>query len=856
MRQGNYTPTTDWNRRNGPGSLNTSPARSTLSLASTVNLYQPAPTHTNTTTPGRIPPPSPLYYDYTEDFDIDDYNRPELQDPPPQFRIEKTIPEDRPVSSGWQLKDNSEIAGSKTVSTERLISSLVKPQNVQDQQRTSYEICRNSLSNGNVFDAAETLKLETPSTDNSLVDSPVRNTRDKKVIRLSRLGLGAQELNRDVEQAFGLGSSPSFELAIPSTDNMHVEVYGDIQNRSGSNLDGTDNDLDSQSARTSSYSLNTHLQRFPTPPLAINSPGLQNLRAKSELSISFETTPIVHNKTEPSPTSSLISGPALIPKDLVKLHHWGGVNSPPESKKMRTVDSEDSSSNPRTSHDTQTLRDTPQKSSKLLLSLLDDSPLHKLSTLNRTNKLSSSQQAKNGRTQLEHSIRLRDHRGKARRMETATLPIYGDPDVPNFSHQIPRKLMSRSESPMLAPKPISPARQLKLKNSIPHLMKTLPPLPAEHPIRGLSPPVQLTSLPVALPCQFSPLIPESMSPPVEGLEEISSFSTGNSNTHSVSLVPESLGIAADHARVTDTASVLEAQPPLKFRLKMRNSATLRPTSPPDSRPWNLEESYPWAKQKTSAGTHPPLRVHDERPYNHKPPKFKLKVTRASNSTLGTVRVKRDSAGDTKHSTGLHLPSPKDLFTPNSGFDGMFRQVSKHLYPRREIVKSETESPRDGALFVGTPERIVSSTTERKVTQASPKPSATPSTPLDARSCFSEASSKGPDWPNVRKRLTNLRDRITVPYNSRTGSQSYDDLTWRGRSGIPLHATPASVSHSEFPSSRLSTEFRRSKRFADKIRTQKLIVKVSEWFNGARSRLSGRVKSRFGTTHRRNEVQGS
>ncbi|KAH8602570.1 hypothetical protein B0O99DRAFT_498759, partial [Bisporella sp. PMI_857] len=98
-RQDEAVSTPDWSHRNMPASINSSPARSILSLASTINLYHTASAVSTATTPGKLHPPSPLYYDYTEDFDVDDYNPPPVLEPPPQFRIERTIPEDRPLSA-------------------------------------------------------------------------------------------------------------------------------------------------------------------------------------------------------------------------------------------------------------------------------------------------------------------------------------------------------------------------------------------------------------------------------------------------------------------------------------------------------------------------------------------------------------------------------------------------------------------------------------------------------------------------------------------------------------------------------------------------------------------------------------
>ncbi|KAI1639480.1 hypothetical protein F4809DRAFT_638510 [Biscogniauxia mediterranea] len=58
------------------------------------------------------------------------------------------------------------------------------------------------------------------------------------------------------------------------------------------------------------------------------------------------------------------------------------------------------------------------------------------------------------------------------RISTTSLPRE---DNEGFPHITP----SCSATPLISPKPISPARQLKVKNSIPQLMKALPPLPGD-----------------------------------------------------------------------------------------------------------------------------------------------------------------------------------------------------------------------------------------------------------------------------------------------------------------------------------------------------------------------------------------
>ena len=56
------------------------------------------PLHSARSTPTKTRPP-PLYYDYSEDFSPNNYAHPEIVDPPPQFHIERAIPEDRQVSA-------------------------------------------------------------------------------------------------------------------------------------------------------------------------------------------------------------------------------------------------------------------------------------------------------------------------------------------------------------------------------------------------------------------------------------------------------------------------------------------------------------------------------------------------------------------------------------------------------------------------------------------------------------------------------------------------------------------------------------------------------------------------------------
>ncbi|KAK4205299.1 hypothetical protein QBC40DRAFT_249302 [Triangularia verruculosa] len=57
------------------------------------------------------------------------------------------------------------------------------------------------------------------------------------------------------------------------------------------------------------------------------------------------------------------------------------------------------------------------------------------------------------------------------------VPTINTNELHNLADSDVDSIVDRSRTPMLAPHPISPARQLRLQNSVPQLMKSLPPLP-------------------------------------------------------------------------------------------------------------------------------------------------------------------------------------------------------------------------------------------------------------------------------------------------------------------------------------------------------------------------------------------
>ena len=621
------TPSNDWQRRNGHASINASPARSTFSLASTVNLFQAAPAPSTTTTPGKVPP-SPLYYDYTEDFDIDEYHQPEVLEPPPQFRIDKTIPEDRPLSSNWASLDGPRLGGQKPGFRTSLCNSATSTSVVQKSLAPSQDSSVNDYST-NIFRPIQGSPSQGAGAPEAYSSEEVVHQKDRKIIRLSALGLGARELNSHVEKAFGLASPPSFEVLV--SDNV-------AEQRKLSNKDvcHEENELETQAVKTSSQSLSTHLGQFPPPPSNLDGQCSEDHDEVVNLGSAplwgestsmplgrqdYFSEPISHVETPglviPISGQPLVSDAAknLLPRSSSL--HW-------DRKTLNPAPAADAGFSEldelvKKFHDTNRTKKLGEKrpvqdAAKALpatpSSHPNGPPFADTTSSQRFEPPSSSfnqMGCEIGPKRLLDDGLKRDHqRHNARRLETMTFPIESENSIPNFSHQFPTKFISCSESPMLAPKPISPARQLKLKNSIPQLMKALPPLPPDSSIIAVSPPVQLTFSEEELPCRFSALIPETGATPLQqppqpaklhNKQEIGRRTSVGKAQEPAEL--DSVPVNVIVIEQTEKERKAPTPPPPKLKLKMKSASTLRPTSPPESHPWNSEESYPWSTQAFS-----------------------------------------------------------------------------------------------------------------------------------------------------------------------------------------------------------------------------------------------------------------
>lgn len=864
LRQSDGIIAHDWARRNGSTSGNTSPARSTFSFASTVNLYATASGTSNSTTPGKLAPSSPLYYDYTEDFEVDGYNRAaESLGSPPHFSIDKTIPEERPLSAERPPSTEPRVC--------QLISAL-RPPSSPTPMPTTPKPLEGAQNHRATTPTEERVEAAQPSVEerSSSVSQFEDLTDNKSAIRLSGLGYGAQELSTHDEGAFSLRPMNSYEASVSQSESEEAS--------SGSMNDGA---LEGQPIKNPETQFSAELsQRVDHPP------HVSSLPSSGRLLIDATTTPeagwSINNLSQVRTFPIPVQRPRATPLPLSPKS--GRIGLPEEagaapalsssqgrlrsSSSFESVDtgfteltnlikSLEGSNRAKNHEKTQHILTTPQKSPHLVQAFpggpmlrhtnINPSQTPPISSFNRSN---SKQHHAN--TQVQSPERIHPYNG-GRSIESSILASYAGFETSNCSHQVAIRPIPRSGSPMLAPKPISPARQLKLKNSVPQLMKALPELPPQRLADTISP-ANISRTPEdAMPCLFSSVLPElgatlvqetgheiekAMSwsePPVSPTEGVlrAHKEEDSSKTTSTEQQP-----AADWSTIPD--------PPPRLKLKMRSFATLRPLSPLSSIPLETENRSP--SSTSDPQPHVPGLTNSEKPANPKPPKFRLKITRASGSTSGTVRVNRES-GESKAGTGFQLRNHKDLFTSSSGIDSIFRQVSHHLHSRKASAASNT-----GSEFLGSRVPMLNLTSNLNPHDTSPntdivipQPQSTKSPcPHEARSVFSDDSSNVQGHSSMPGRLSSLRARITVPYVNRIGSQSYDDLTWRDRtrreSTVPLADRSASNLHD----SRKSTEARPLRRFAQKIQHHRLKEKVLEWLKEARLAIKSRMKSRSTT----------
>ncbi|KAK8048892.1 hypothetical protein PG994_010622 [Apiospora phragmitis] len=317
---------------------------------------------------------------------------------------------------------------------------------------------------------------------------------------------------------------------------------------------------------------------------------------------------------------------------------------------------------------------------------------------------------------------------------THNLQKAGDNDFPQLTPEC-------SNTSLISPKPISPARQLKVKNSIPQLMKALPPLPNPSLVSAT---------------------PSSIVDVDECAEILQPFSLSRSGTpraqnqHGLQQ-PRDIFNLRYPIEATHTQKKL---PRIRFKTKI--PVTQEPNQR-DSRPWNSENNYSWCRRTPDselletcdgAGSHKSGRS------SLRAPQF-LSTHRTSSSPL-TETVRRYP--DVQHSgviQSLTRQQPRDLFTASSRLCNAFRSDSRSISRADNGAAKET-APESDPAFV-----LAHGSGSRRLSKAQSQTSGSG----QLRETAPPQEMRKKRTPGLTKRLSNLTRLLAR--NRRTQSERQD-----------------------------------------------------------------------------------
>lgn len=327
--------------------------------------------------------------------------------------------------------------------------------------------------------------------------------------------------------------------------------------------------------------------------------------------------------------------------------------------------------------------------------------------------------------------------------------------------------------------------------------KELPPLPDERPtVVSLSPPIA-PRLP-SLPFSFTPLIQR-------GSEDDSASAA------------ELAAVAVSHLDPGEQIHVDGETPapiPVTEFGPDRNSIA---SSSPDSRPWNLDTSYPWSDQQPKLEVTMPEPTEDPNRSTRSLPRFRFKVQRASSTTEGTGKINKHPLSSDASSS--QFVSSHDVFQGT-----VFRG---HRYPNLSVMPGQLNSSHDVIRSSPNQTRFV----ESFETQ-SPRVTLVPASPgFEARSFFSDDSSQVRPRGVFRKRFSALRNR-TSRGASTDEPRGYD----RGLLSSALGRSRASGRSSRQSENTAFTAGASSRASQTKRARRKLVNKFRSWWQRGEDRV--------------------
>lgn len=345
-----------------------------------------------------------------------------------------------------------------------------------------------------------------------------------------------------------------------------------------------------------------------------------------------------------------------------------------------------------------------------------------------------------GESRGSNSLVLRHRRNQAALQMCATR-LQKKSDGRNF-----RIVTSRSYPPILSPEPISPVRQLRVKNSIPRLMKALPPLPGDDNIDG--------------------------SCLVEPTEDAANFPVSFS---SFSLTQLSTPRSTDDGDRKSSHASSKADPPSKCQLKPQPSK-LKLRKPPGSseqRQSSSESHGDGGVRSVSNGTGGSLDSGIGSIKSHVPLKARLRLkttspdlnSRSKDDDTGTVR-RNSLAGSSVRPLESSLQAPCDLFTHRSL--GLERPAAQLRRSNDELLASHNIPERKKPVGAHIAQQAQTNRQLEFIPDACPITPHDEEVPRDSmstrrltlterRSFISEATRTKPH--RLRNKLSNLRDQM-------------------------------------------------------------------------------------------------
>ncbi|KAI0890407.1 uncharacterized protein GGS22DRAFT_183752 [Annulohypoxylon maeteangense] len=333
------------------------------------------------------------------------------------------------------------------------------------------------------------------------------------------------------------------------------------------------------------------------------------------------------------------------------------------------------------------------------------------------------------------------------RISTSSLPRE---DNEGFPYITP----SCSTTPIVSPKPISPARQLKLKNSIPQLMKALPPLPGD---------------PNYIP-PSTPSILSTSSNEEDFSEVLSPFKFDRSSS------PQLLDTGVKKVETTyncDRTSGLQKHVPrLKLKAKASNDSAATVTS--DTRLFEPDVNQRWPSR--TPNPIPEGQEGDLIPRVRTRNRLKLRSSRSSTSSPpAPATVRRNAATETSDIVlDITRRRPRDLFTYPPSLTSTPHASRGRLEPTRI-----DQPPSSGSLDKINSKVIEPELEKRTASMRLGRPRK-PS--YDSRSMEASTNSATKHPHGLKRRFSNLRfllartsDSVPTPSDSATEATRHNRL---------------------------------------------------------------------------------